>query len=168
MATHRLVSPEGVLHLLPDVKKSKRALCDAHGPKMRVDYLNKHLAGDAKYAEHHAGWQHCISSRPPSETLQYGPISNLENARLFAASQFFTYEVCGIFLKKPGWERSWHRDAGDHARELLAALVAGRLPRSRLASRIRLAEAGIIPARCGMYSASADKKVCAARRAAPP
>jgi hypothetical protein len=111
---------------------------------------------------------HCISSRPPSETLQYGPISNLENARLFAASQFFTYEVCGIFLKKPGWERSWHRDAGDHARELLAALVAGRLPRSRLASRIRLAEAGIIPARCGMYSASADKKVCAARRAAPP
>ena len=54
---HQLVSPEGVLHLLPDDKRAKRMFCKAHQGKLRVAYLNNHLAGDEKYKKSHAGWQ---------------------------------------------------------------------------------------------------------------
>ena len=54
---HQLVSPEAVLHLLPDDKRVKRKFCKAHQGKLRVAYLNNHLAGDEKYKKSHAGWQ---------------------------------------------------------------------------------------------------------------
>ena len=53
---HQLVSPEGVLHLLPDDKRARRNFCKAHQAKLRMEYLNKHLAGNEKYKSH-ARWQ---------------------------------------------------------------------------------------------------------------
>lgn len=53
-AVVKLVSPEGVLHIMPIERKPKKAFCEAHG--LRVDYLNLHLAGDERYNEH-GGWQ---------------------------------------------------------------------------------------------------------------
>ena len=50
----KLVSPEGVLHLVPSDKKAKKEFCDAHG--LRVAYLNYHIAGNPQYTEH-GGWQ---------------------------------------------------------------------------------------------------------------
>ena len=49
-----LVSPEGVLHLVPAENKAKAAFCEAHG--LRVAYLNYHIAGNKKYDSGHGGW----------------------------------------------------------------------------------------------------------------
>ena len=51
---HKLVSPQGVLHLVPGDKKFKAAFCRAHD--LRVDYMNSHIKGDPKYRSH-GGWQ---------------------------------------------------------------------------------------------------------------
>ena len=42
--------------MLPDDTLAKRNFCKAHQAKLRVAYLNKHLAGNEKYKSH-AGWQ---------------------------------------------------------------------------------------------------------------
>jgi hypothetical protein len=53
MATvHQAVSPEGILHLVPDEQRPKKAFCDAHG--LRVAYFNKYVV--AKGTES-GGWQ---------------------------------------------------------------------------------------------------------------
>ena len=39
-----LMSPEGVLHLVPAAQKPKKVFCEAHG--LRVAYLNLHLNDD--------------------------------------------------------------------------------------------------------------------------
>ena len=51
---HQLVSPTGVLHLVPSDNKGKKAFCDAH--KLRPAYLNLHIRGPEEYREH-GGWQ---------------------------------------------------------------------------------------------------------------
>ena len=49
-----LVSPDGVLHLVPDETKAKAAFCKAHG--LRPAYVNLHVAGDASYKRETSGW----------------------------------------------------------------------------------------------------------------
>ncbi len=55
MATpHKLVSPDGVLHLVPREPKPFGEFCVAHG--LRVAYLNYHIAGNERYKSH-GGWR---------------------------------------------------------------------------------------------------------------
>ena len=44
---HKLVSPEGVLHLVPDDKRTKIDFSKAHD--LRNEYLGKHIRGESKY-----------------------------------------------------------------------------------------------------------------------
>jgi ferredoxin len=51
---HQLVSPEGVLHLVPSEDTAKKKFCDKHG--LRVAYLNYHINGNEQYRVTHGGW----------------------------------------------------------------------------------------------------------------
>ena len=72
---HAISSPEAVVHLVPDEKKAKKAVCEAH--ELRVGYLNYHIQGHKQYASDHQGWQ--AESEPRGHAIESEPTQAPEN-----------------------------------------------------------------------------------------
>ena len=92
----KLVSPQGVLHLVPNEKHALIAFCKAHG--LRKEYLMKHINSDVKYKTHHLGWSLLERvkwmQQPPSAAI----VPVIGSAETFFDKRAFACERAGLAM----------------------------------------------------------------------